>query len=258
MSTTNAAISLERPSLTRDWSLRSWSLYVLLPVLIFAVVLAARYAGGEVTYWVLESPVGVRESLTGALAFVAGIVSLVAFFQPSIRHNWKVRTWLLLFFIGMIYFVGEDLNWGQYYFGWVAPEFFQAHNREHETNLHNMSPWFNQKPRLVVELWLLITCIAVPVGWRLPQRLTAKFLPATFWPDARLVLIAGMALLIKVPDWLAGHSIGPAIRWSEVQELYFAYAWLLYAFLLLARCGPPSKGSSPGGTIFPSRSGVWG
>ena len=184
----------------------------------------------------MESPIGVGESLTGALAFLAGIVSLVAFFHPAIRSNWKVRGWLLAFFISMLYFAGEDLNWGQYYFGWDAPEYFQVHNREHETNLHNMNPWFNQKPRLVVELWLLIACIAVPLGWRLPPRLTNKFVPAMFWPDARLVFIATMAMLITIPDWLAKYGIGPhSIRWSEIQELYFAYAWLVYACLLLAR-----------------------
>jgi hypothetical protein len=172
-------------------------------------------------------------------------VGLVAFFQPAIRHKWKVRIWLLLFFVAIVYYAGEDLNWGQYYFGWDAPEYFQVHNREHETNLHNMSPWFNQKPRLVVELWLLIACIAVPLGWRLPQRLTAKFIPAIFWPDARLMLIAAMALLLKVPGWLADYGISPhAVRWGEVQELYFCYAWLLYAFLLLARVRKP-RGESP-------------
>lgn len=41
-----------------------------------------------------------------------------------------------------------------------------------------------------------------------------------FWPDARLALTAAFALLLKVPSWLLVQGIGPAIRWSEVQELY--------------------------------------
>ena len=248
MSTIHAASSLEVRTLDRPWSLWSWSLYVLVPVLMLAFVLVAKYAGGSVQYWVLQSPVGVRESLTGALAFAAGIVSLVAFFQPRIHHNWKMRTWLLLYCVGMVFFAGEDLNWGQYYFGWEAPEYFQAHNREHETNLHNMSSWFNQKPRLVVELWLVIAAILVPFGWHLPQRLTARFVPAVFWPDGRLMLIAIIALMLKVPSWLADLGVSPeTIRWSEVQELYFAYAWFLYAFMLLARARQPSEGHRPSG-----------
>jgi hypothetical protein len=236
MDAVQAASVVEDRTPAGQWSLRSWSLYVLLPLLMLAVVLAAIYAGGSVKYWILESPVGLRESLTGALALAAGILGLLAFFHPAIRGDWKVRGWLLTFGIAMVYFAGEDLNWGQYYFGWEAPEYFQTHNKEHETNLHNMSPWFNQKPRLVVELWLLVACIAVPLGWRLPQRLSAKFLPALFWPDTRLVFVAMMALLLKVPSWLSHFGIYPeTIRWSEVQELFYAYAWLLYAALLLTR-----------------------
>lgn len=245
MSTIQAVNSPEGLTLDRPWSLWSWSLYVLVPVLMLVSVLAARYVGGGVKYWILESPVGVGESLTGALAFATGIVGLVALFQPAIRDNWKVRTWLLVFVVAMAYFAGEDLNWGQYYFGWDAPEYFQVHNKEHETNLHNMSPWFNQKPRLVVELWLLVACIAVPLGWRFPQRRTAKFVPAMFWPDARLLFIAAMALLLKLPDWFSKYGIGPhTVRWSEVQELYFVYAWLLYAFLLLTRVRGPGLGDT--------------
>lgn len=232
MSTTHASASDVLP----DWSPGSWSLYVILPVLMLVLVVVAKYAGGGIGYWVFESPVGVLESGIGALALVAGVVALVASFHPAIRQDWTVRGWLLLFFGAMVYFAGEDLNWGQYYFGWESPQYFLEHNKEQETNLHNMSAWFNQKPRLIVELWLLVACIAVPLGWRLPQRLTARRLPAMFWPDGRLVFIAVMASLVLATDWLSKNGIVPrTLRWSEVQELYFAYAWLVYAFMLRAR-----------------------
>jgi hypothetical protein len=236
MNTTYAARSLDERALDTHWPLRSWFLYVLLPLLTLAAVLAAAHIGGSVRYWTLGSRVGVMESLTGALALAAGIVSLFAFFQPTIRRDWKVRTWLFAFFIAMVYFAGEDLNWGQYYFGWASPEYFQLHNKENETNLHNMSHWFNQKPRQVLQLWLVVACILVPLGWSLPKRLTARFVPAMFWPDARLVLIAALAMLIEVVDLLSKSGFIPrTLRWSEVQEIYFVYACLFYAILMLAR-----------------------
>ena len=220
-----------------QWSIRLWFVSVVIPLLILALILMANYVGGDFKYWLLKSQVGIQESATGALAFAAGVIGLIAYFHRGVRHDRKLRVWLLLFVMAMIYFAGEDLNWGQYYFGWNAPEFFQVHNREQETNLHNMSPWFNQKPRLVVELWLLIAGVLVPLGWRLPQRLTKKVVPNLLWPDMRLVFVSIMALLAMVASSLQHHAIVPGIRWSEVQEIYFAYAWLLYALLLLARIG---------------------
>ena len=223
-----------------DWSLTSWCLYGIVPILIVVLLMTASYAGDAVNYWVLQSRVGVLESVTGVFALAAGVVALVTSFHPAIRRSWKTRVWLLLFFVAMVYFAGEDLNWGQYYFGWEVPQYFLDHNKERETNLHNMSTWFNQKPRLVVQLWLVVACIAVPLGWRLPPRATGKFLPALFWPDRRLVFIAAMALLVFATDWLSKRDIIPrTMRWSEVEEIYFAYAWIIYAFMLRARVREP-------------------
>jgi hypothetical protein len=105
MSRTDAAAPLR-------WSLGSWMIYVSVPVLLVLGMLVAEYAGGDVKRLVLDSPVGVRESLTGVLTFSSAIIALVALRQ----RDRKLKVWLLLYAIGMIYFLGEDLNWGQYYF----------------------------------------------------------------------------------------------------------------------------------------------
>jgi hypothetical protein len=61
-----------------------------------------------------------------------------------------------------------------------------------------------------------------------------------FWPDRRLVFIAAMALLAFVTDWLSKRDIIPrTMRWSEVEEIYFAYAWIIYALMLRARVREP-------------------
>jgi hypothetical protein len=240
MSTYHAA-SPARQALP-DLSPRWWLLYVIVPLLLLTAVMAAHLAGGTVRYWMLESRVGILESTTGAMALAAGVVALIAFFHPAIRHDRTARAWLLAFVVAMIYFAGEDLNWGQHYFGWQSPEYFLLHNKEKETNLHNMSSWFNQKPRLVVELWLLVVCIAVPLGWQLPRRLTARLVPAMFWPDGRLVLIAALGLLMLATDWLAKRGLMPyTLRWSEVEEIFFAYGWLIYSVMLLERIRSPAR-----------------
>jgi hypothetical protein len=216
-----------------DWSPRWWLPCAIVPLLLLAAVMAADLAGGAIRYWMLESRVGIVESATGAMALAAGAIALVVFFHPGIRGDRAVRAWLLAFVVAMVYFAGEDLNWGQYYFGWQSPDYFLLNNKEKETNLHNISAWFNQKPRLVVELWLLVACIAVPLGWQLPRRLTARVVPAMLWPDGRLVLIAALGLLMLATDWLAKRGLIPyTLRWSEVEEIFFAYGWLIYTVML--------------------------
>lgn len=177
-----------------------WLLHVGMPLALFVSMVAAASIGGQIEWYVLESPTGIRESLTGLLVLTAAVLSFVAALRPQVRSDWRLRTWVLVYGLAMIYFCGEDLNWGQYYLGWEASDFFQRHNRELETNFHNISPWFNQKPRLLVELWFLIAGILVPLGWNLPRRLTRSFVPDVLWPDRRLVFVAALALFTKLPS----------------------------------------------------------
>lgn len=217
------------------------------PVSLLAVAFVAAATGGVVRDVVLDSPTGVFETLTGLMALAAGIFGYSAFIAARRRFDWRVRAWLLAYVLAMVYFAGEDLNWGQYYFGWTPSEFFLAHNNEQETNLHNMSSWFNQKPRAVVELWLFVACILVPLGARWPRRLLARLVPHWFWPDRRIVYVASLALLLKVPKTLEtlgaiDSEILYGVRTSELQEVLFAYAFLLYALLLKRRAAASVEG----------------
>ena len=112
-----------------------------------------------------------------------------------------------------------------------VPEYFLLNNKEHETNLHNMNSWFNQKPRLVVLFWILIAGLAVPLGWKWPVEKTKKFVPTIFWPDTRVLPLAILALITRLPEKLQ-HIIPnfdvKAIRLSEVQELFFAFFMLMF------------------------------
>jgi hypothetical protein len=44
------------------------------------------------------------------------------------------------FFLGLLFFfgAGEEISWGQRIFNIEAGDFFQRHNSQHETNLHNL------------------------------------------------------------------------------------------------------------------------
>lgn len=47
---------------------------------------------------------------------------------------------ILMTFYALVFVMGagEEISWGQRIFGWESGEFFQEHNKQVETNLHNM------------------------------------------------------------------------------------------------------------------------
>ncbi len=230
----------------RHPSLGFWPLHIGLPTALLTAALAAGYAGGAVKQIVLDSQTSIQESVTGAMTVTAGVIVAIVLARSARQLDWPLKIWLLLFIGAMIFFAGEDLNWGQHYFGWTPSDYFLENNREQESNLHNMWPLlFNRLPRAVVEIWLVVACILVPLGWRLPVRLTQRFVPEVLWPDRRLAFCAALVLVVKglrqfsskmpTPDnWLL------AMRHSEVEELLIACCLVLYALMLRERLSRPN------------------
>ena len=152
----------------------------------------------------------------------------------------KLLVWGALLTLACIYFAGEELSWGQHLFGWSTPESVARLNDQQETNLHNMSSWLDQKPRLLLELWVLIGGIVmVLLGSRSSQRLSVDVVSSWFWPTRDCLPTAILAIGIRLPERikdLAGlESLPLEIRYSEPQEYYFALFLLLYLAALRER-----------------------
>lgn len=143
-----------------------------------------------------------------------------------------VRWWVILTLV-CVYFAGEEVSWGQKIFLWETPEFIGAINDQNETNLHNISSWFDQKPRLLFELWVLVAGVVLPAR-RAMQGVT--YAPGQwqcwFWPTGVCVPAAALAILSMVPEWtkdLFGLPPFPVeVRYSELQEFYFSLFLFLY------------------------------
>src|SRR5690606_9029396 len=67
-----------------------------------------------------------------------------------------LSVWALLAALGCFYVGGEEVSWGQHFLNWDTPEYWRAINDQEETNLHNTSAWFDQKPRLLLELSVVV------------------------------------------------------------------------------------------------------
>lgn len=219
-------------------------LWLWFPLASIAVVFGVRLLLGEYTYTQrMGTEQGVVENATVVVLILAIVAGVLAFRRRrSLPSPWLGR-WLLLLTAGCVYFAVEELSWGQSLFGWQTPELFNAINDQQETNIHNISSWFDQKPRIILELGTLICAVIYPL-WALrtgfapdPGRGDWRY---WFWPTLVCFPAAVLAVTIKLPkrfhrlfDWPRPPPLD--IRLSEVQEYFFAVVLLLYLWSFYVR-----------------------
>jgi len=154
------------------------------------------------------------------------------FLRNRLPASW-LHLWILLTTIACIYYAGEEISWGQSLFHWQTPEAISRINDQNETNLHNTSSWFDQKPRLLLAAGVLIGGIFLPL-WRKWRKIiyTNQDWRYWFWPDFVCLPAGLLAFLVRIPqryENLTGHWLFSApFRTSEMQEFYFAYFLMLY------------------------------
>lgn len=217
-------------------------LWLWFPPLLLVIVFAVKIGWPQYYDRWVESEQGLMELATPVVAiwgFAVGIQVL-----RRVRHIPFVlmRVWVLLVILGCFYFVGEELSWGQQLLHWRTPAVIDKLNDQHETNLHNMSSWFDQKPRMLLEIWVMVGGIYVParnLDRRTSTVLTNSFW-SWFWPTVVCLPTSVLAIGIKLPQRYK-HLMHPLqalpieIRWSEPQEYYFALFMLLYLLVVHAR-----------------------
>jgi len=93
----------------------------------------------DAAFMVFTQEDGLVENLTSLFLFAASGVSIYRVFQykkakaPGLWIFTATLLAFLFFFAG-----GEEISWGQRIFGIQSSEFFLEHNKQAETNLHNM------------------------------------------------------------------------------------------------------------------------
>ncbi len=217
--------------------LPSW-IWLWFPPVMAVVVFVSRLASPDFFNQYIEGEHALIELATPVAALWGFIVGLMIMRQLAAIPSRLVRLWVLAITFSCLYLAGEELSWGQQLFQWDTPTAVAQLNDQHETNLHNMSSWFDQKPRLLLELWVLIGGIIVPLRRRhrgAPRTIFAKW----FWPGLECVPTAVLAIAIKLPERyrdIAGPDSLPfEIRWSEPQEYYFALFLTIYLLAIRAR-----------------------
>ncbi|MEM7469516.1 MAG: hypothetical protein AAF387_21920 [Pseudomonadota bacterium] len=136
----------------------------LLP-LPFLVHLLVGFFDKERTFfdrWI-ESELGVIENLT-----VLVLIPATVFFLITAKRYWSNRSrFVALWFVGAalvcVGFGGEEASWGQHWFGWESPSYFEENNRQGETNFHNFDIQLGRTVKAILTLGILIGGLIVPL-----------------------------------------------------------------------------------------------
>ena len=218
--------------------LQAW-LWLCLPVSVFIVIFGTAFISNTTYGYLFTGEFGLIELATPLLlvpAIVSGVLILLNKEQDVAKY---FDVWIIFVTLACIYFAGEEISWGQQLQGWETPKWIEDSNKQHETNFHNMSGWFNQKPRLLLEILVLIGGIYMP----LKRKLLCIHLPHNNWqywlyPSKVCIPVAVLAILSRMPDRLnilfESNWMMFDVRYSEVQELYFAIFLMIY--LLSIKC----------------------
>jgi len=217
--------------------LQAW-LWLWLPISIFIVIFGTAFISNNTYGYLFKGELGLIELATPILLVPAIISGVLIFLNKEKDFSKQFIAWIIFVTLACIYFAGEELSWGQQLLNWETPKWFQENNKQHETNLHNMSGWFNQKPRLLLEILILVGGIYMP----LKRKLLDIHLPHNNWqywlyPSMVCVPAAILAILSRIPDRLKLFELNWMmfdVRFSEVQELYFAIFLMIY--LLSIKC----------------------
>ena len=220
---------------SKDGTLPSWA-WIWLPIAALAVELGFRMLNEPVYRIFWQSELGPVETGTVVVLLSGILAGLMALQKVGKLPTRWLTGWLILAIVGSIYFCGEEASWGQHWLGWETPQAMSNLNDQDETNLHNTSSWLDQKPRLLLELGILVGGLLYPSYLWLRQR-TWPSDPADVhywvWPDRQLLPTALLAITVGLPQRLENLFGWPVpypldIRASETQELYFALFISLY------------------------------
>ena len=146
-------------------------------------------------------------------------------FSHSEQGSGAKRVWL---FLGFLFLFGamEEISWGQRVFGIESPEWFLKHNKQGETNLHNLLIYgininklvFGKILGILIGMYLL----AVPPLYRFNERFK-EFMNRWGIPIAQnyqILLCAIVIILVQLHLSLAGKA-------GELLELCSCFFFLL-------------------------------
>lgn len=226
---------------SRPNDLPAWA-WLWFPPLMVVLQFAALSISKEFHDSIFFGELGAVE-LGTVIVYLPGIVAgMLAFHLRRHLPHPLLAVWVLIFILGCIYIAGEEASWGQHIFHWQSPELFQQINKQHETNLHNSTTWLNQKPRIAMELWILVGGIIMPLYALLKGiKYSTRDWRYWVWPTTAALPSALMCFFIKLPlhlDHWFHRGEQPMFTGFNLNE---THEYMIAVFLTLYLCSIYSR-----------------
>lgn len=174
----------------------------LMAGLSLTFIIAPAFYLKYVLYW-KSREFQVVEIITFGSAFLASVLLAWSGWRAWNRNASLWRQGgagiIALIALASFFFAGEEVSWGQTWFGWETPETMQVVSGE--TNLHNIRGPISVQG--LGSLFLVVMFFGLPLVWRLewPRKLPSNWSPAI----AEVPVIFSMAC---------------AFAWKEVKNIY--------------------------------------
>jgi hypothetical protein len=154
-----------------------------------------------------------------------------------------LKSWLLLLIVGATYFALEELSYGQHMFGWDTADSWKELNDQDETNLHNVHALFDQVPRALLTLGILVGGVVLPL-YRHFRKIQLDESNRFYWqwPTLDCVSIGLLVILIRPIQMVHDSDV---ISTGESKEMFFALFILLYGVSLHSRLRLKAAAASP-------------
>jgi len=211
---------------------RKLILYHGLPLLVILFPLVWYASVGS--DWLLKGEAGIIENMT-----VLFLVVAIGFNISSLARSRRLalsgflNSWLLMLIMGAAYFALEEISYGQHMFGWGTGETWKELNDQEETNLHNVHALFDQVPRALLTLGILVGGVVMPLYRHFRDiKLDESSRFYWQWPTLDCVTIGLLVILIRP---ILSVFETEAINTGEMKENLFALFILLYCVSLHSR-----------------------
>ncbi|MBT8113668.1 MAG: hypothetical protein KJO47_08315, partial [Gammaproteobacteria bacterium] len=181
------------------------------------------------------------ENITVIFLLTAIITCLLFLFAKEKIKFVSLKVWVVLFLLGSIYYAGEEISWGQHFFGWSTPEQWTEFNDQQETNLHNTAAIFDQIPRTLLSIAALIGGVLIPIFRKYKNHIPNKesffdwLLPTYVCLPAALLslLVSWHEKMYKILDMRIPEALD--IRAGETKECLLALFMMMYALSIWYR-----------------------
>jgi len=188
-------------------------------------------------YFAKES--GAVEIITAILLAVA-VVAVLYLLVKLLTANKQDTTigyvklsilWTVIFGLGCIYFLGEEISWGQHLGGWETPDAWKEVNDQNETNLHNTSGWLDQIPRTVLTIGIICGGFIFPLlqrgksQGRWGENFLLHFMPGKncIWAATCIVAMEVLLVVSKTTDTALLTNFGGEIKESLIAMFLLVY-----------------------------------